>query len=52
MITIARLCGCGALHVGESLARHYGIPFYTRQTLMQFAREKDTAFYGFGNEMD
>lgn len=40
IITIARLCGCGALHVGENLAKHYGIPFYTRQTLMQFAREK------------
>mgnify|MGYP001164751251 CR=1 FL=1 len=40
IITIARLCGCGALHVGESLAKHYGIPFYTRQTLMQFAQEK------------
>nr|MBP7473147.1 cytidylate kinase-like family protein [Prevotella sp.] len=40
IITIARLCGCGALHVGENLAKHYGIPFYTRQTLMQLARDK------------
>jgi cytidylate kinase len=40
IITIARLCGCGALQVGESLAKHYGIPFYPRQTLMQFAQEK------------
>jgi len=47
IITIARLCGCGALHVGESLAKHYGIPFYTRQTLMQFAQEK-----GVLSEMD
>ena len=47
IITIARLCGCGALHVGENLAKHYGIPFYTRQTLMQLARDK-----GMLTEMD
>ena len=47
IITIARLCGCRALHVGECLARHYGIPLYTRQTLMSLAREK-----GVLSEMD
>ena len=40
IITIARQCGCGAVHVGELLAQHYGIPFYTRQDLMDMAEEK------------
>ena len=39
IITIARQCGCGAIHVGKLLAEHYGIPFYTRKTLMDMARE-------------
>ena len=39
IITIARQCGCGAVHVGKLLAEHYGIPFYTRKTLMDMARE-------------
>ena len=30
IITIARQCGCGALHIGEQLSAFYGIPFYTR----------------------
>lgn len=34
IITIARQCGCRALHVGEILSRHYGIPLYTRKSLM------------------
>lgn len=37
IITIARQAGCGALHVGEKLARHYGVPFYTRQNLRDMA---------------
>lgn len=40
IITIARQCGCGALEVGKLLAAHYNIPFYTRQTLMQMAKDK------------
>ena len=40
IITIARQCGCGAVHVGEILAEHYGIPFYTRQNLLKMAEEK------------
>ena len=40
IITIARQCGCGALEVGEILSKHYGIPLYTRKSLMQAAREK------------
>lgn len=37
IITIARQCGCGAVHVGELLSSHYGIPFYTRRNLMEMA---------------
>lgn len=40
IITIARQCGCGALHVGEILAEHYGVPLYTRKSLMEMAKEK------------
>lgn len=40
IITIARQCGCGAIHVGKLLAEHYGVPFYTRQTLCDMARER------------
>ena len=40
IITIARQCGCGAIHVGELLASDYQIPFYTRQDLLEMAREK------------
>ncbi|MBM6993878.1 MAG: cytidylate kinase-like family protein [Prevotella sp.] len=47
IITIARQTGCGALHVGEKLARHYGIPFYTRQNLRDMAERK-----GMLSEMD
>lgn len=39
IITIARQCGCRALNVGEILARHYGIPLYTRKSLMAKAKE-------------
>lgn len=37
IITIARQCGCGAFHVGKILAENYGVPFYTRQNLMEMA---------------
>ena len=47
IITIARQCGCGAIHVGEILAEHYGIPLYTRKSLMDMAEEK-----GILQEMD
>ena len=40
IITIARQCGCGAVKVGKLLAEHYGIPFYTRQNLLEMASEK------------
>ena len=40
IITIARQCGCGAVNVGKLLAEHYGIPFYTRKSLLQMASEK------------
>lgn len=40
IITIARQCGCGALHVGEILAQHYNIPLYTRESLKEMARQK------------
>lgn len=40
IITIARQCGCGAIHVGKLLAEHYGIPFYTRKSLLQMASER------------
>ena len=39
LITIARQCGCRALDVGEILSRHYGIPLYTRKSLMAKAAE-------------
>ena len=47
IITIARQCGCGALHIGEQLAVRYGIPFYTRKSLLEMARAK-----GVLDEMD
>ena len=40
IITIARQCGCGAVNVGKLLAEHYGIPFYTRKSLLQMASER------------
>ncbi len=40
IITIARQCGCGAVRVGKLLAQHYGIPFYTRQNLLQMANQR------------
>lgn len=40
IITIARQCGCGALNVGKMLAEYYGIPFYTRKTLMEMASQR------------
>lgn len=40
IITIARQCGCGAINVGKLLAEHYGIPFYTRKSLLQMANER------------
>lgn len=40
IITIARQCGCGAVKVGKLLAEHYGIPFYTRQNLLEMASKK------------
>ncbi len=40
IITIARQCGCGAVHVGKLLAEHYGIPFYTRRNLLEMASER------------
>ncbi|ERK39655.1 AAA domain protein [Segatella baroniae F0067] len=39
IITIARQCGCGALEVGKLLAARYDIPFYTRKSLMQMAKD-------------
>ena len=47
IITIARQCGCGALHVGEILAKRYGVPLYTRRSLMEMAQRK-----GMQEEMD
>jgi len=40
IITIARQCGCGAVNVGKLLAEHYGIPFYTRKSLLKMASER------------
>lgn len=40
IITIARQCGCGAVHVGKLLSEFYHIPFYTRKSLMQMAAER------------
>ncbi len=40
IITIARQCGCGAVHVGKLLAEHYGIPFYTRRHLLEMAERE------------
>ena len=40
IITIARQCGCGALHIGEQLSQHYGIPFYTRKNLLELAQNR------------
>ncbi len=40
IITIARQCGCGAVHVGKLLAKKYGIPFYTRKNLLEMANER------------
>ena len=39
IITIARQCGCGALHIAEQLSNFYGIPFYTRKNLLEMARQ-------------
>lgn len=46
IITIARQCGCGALAIGEMLADRLGLVLYTRQMLMDMAREQ-----GLENEM-
>ncbi|MBF1587738.1 MAG: cytidylate kinase family protein, partial [Prevotella sp.] len=32
--------GCGALHIGEQLSQHYGIPFYTRKNLLELAQNR------------
>lgn len=40
IITIARQCGCGAVGVGRLLSEHYGIPFYTRRSLMEMAARR------------
>lgn len=40
IITIARQCGCGAINVGKLLADDYGIPFYTRKSLLEMASER------------
>lgn len=40
IITIARQCGCGAIKVGKLLAQHYGIPFYTRKSLLDIASQR------------
>lgn len=40
IITIARQCGCGAIRVGKLLAQHYGIPFYTRKSLLDIASQR------------
>ncbi len=37
IITIARQCGCGALHVGEILSKDFGLKLYTRKSLMEKA---------------
>lgn len=47
IITIARQCGSGGLIVAEALAKHYGIPLYTRQMLEEMARKT-----GMGDEME
>lgn len=41
IITIARQCGSGGLVIGEALASHYGLPFYTKQSLTEMARRKN-----------
>lgn len=40
IITIARQCGCGALHVGELLATRLNLVLYTRQMLIDLAKQK------------
>lgn len=40
IITIARQCGCGAVHIGRQLSEHYHIPFYTRRNLMEMADQR------------
>lgn len=40
IITIARQCGCGALHVGEQLAARLNLVLYTRQMLIDLAKQK------------
>lgn len=40
IITIARQCGCGAVNVGKILSAQLGIPFYTRQDLMDMAEAR------------
>ncbi|MGN0213709.1 MAG: AAA family ATPase [Muribaculaceae bacterium] len=37
IITIARQCGCGALHIGELLSKNLGLVLYTRQMLIDMA---------------
>lgn len=40
IITIARQCGCGALHIGKLLSDKYGVPLFSRQNLLDMARDK------------
>lgn len=40
IITIARQCGCGAVHVGELLASQFNLVLYTRQMLFDLAKQK------------
>lgn len=47
IITIARQCGCGAVHVGKILSRRLGLVLYTRQMLKDMAGNQ-----GLGDEMD
>ncbi|MCI6504560.1 MAG: cytidylate kinase-like family protein [Prevotella sp.] len=40
IITIARQCGCGAIHIGRILSQRYGLQLYTRKNLMEMAERK------------
>ena len=40
IITIARQCGRGALHIGKLLSDKYGVPLFSRQNLLDMARDK------------
>lgn len=42
IITIARQCGCQAKAIGRLLAQKYGLTLYTRQNLLQIAKERGT----------